>query len=225
MRARVIRGSKEGERWTAPALDAADFVASAVVESFRRNCDVHDDPVVESKTEFIQGREEGFAQGLQEGKQQAMSLMQEQLRTLSQITAYAREPLALIDERIDDELVRLVICIARQVIRREVSINPEQTVAVVREARAVLSDVQGNLTIALHPDEAAFVREIFSGDESLSGVVVEEDPSITRGGCTLNTEISFVDAKIESRIAQVAVELLGDERGTNTRPAKAESQQ
>ena len=120
--------------------------------------------------------------------------------------------MAKLDEQVDQELARLAMAIARQVVRRELSSDPQQIVAVVREARSALSDVRGRLRIALHPDEAPVVRGMFSEDESLSGIEVDEDPAIARGGCTLTTDVSFVDAQVETRLARLAVQLLGDER-------------
>lgn len=208
MRARVIRAPRaEGERWSAPALqsgaaparDRHEFAPSAS----SGNADV---------SEYKHGREEGFASGYEDGLEAARAELSASLATLAALTAGVREPMAKLDEQVDQELARLAMAIARQVVRRELSSDPQQIVAVVREARAALSDVRGRLRIALHPDEAPVVRGMFSEDESLSGIEVAEDPAIARGGCTLTTDVSFVDAQVETRLARLAVQLLGDER-------------
>ena len=217
-RARVIRGSGNGERWAGPALDSPVRTSSPVGGQFRAAENAQDS----AAAEFKQGHEEGFAKGYEEGLRAAQAQAQQNLQVLANLTAYVREPLAVLEEQVDDELVRLVLAITRQVVRREVRTDPQQIAAVVREARAALDDVRGNLRIALHPEEAALVRGMFSADESLGGIVIEEDPSITRGGCTLSSDVSFIDARVESRIAQIAVDLLGDERAP--KPEKADGQ-
>ncbi|MFT5174990.1 MAG: flagellar assembly protein FliH [Gammaproteobacteria bacterium] len=208
MRARVIRGSTDGERWAGPALDSSVRTASPIGGQFRSA----GEPLVDATITVDPDYEDGFAKGFAQGMQLAQTQTSENLKVLAQLTAYVREPMAMLDEQVDDELVRLVLAIARQVVRREVRTDPQQIVAVVREACGALDDVRGNLRIALHPDEARLVRAMFTAEESLAAIVVEEDPSITRGGCTVKSEISFVDAQVEARIARIAVDLLGDER-------------
>ena len=39
-----------------------------------------------------------------------------------------------------------------------------------------------------------------------------EDPTLTRGGCIVQSEASRIDARLESRIAAIAASALGDER-------------
>ena len=212
MRARVIRGSTEGQPWSGPALDSSVRTASPVGGQFRS---AEGPQTSQSQvSEFEQGHEEGLAKGYEEGLEMAAAQVAQNLQVLTNLTAYVREPLSILDDQVDDELVRFVLAITRQVVRREVSVDPQQIVAVVREARAALVDVRGSLRIALHPEEAALVRKMFTSDESLAGIAIEENPSISRGGCTLSSDTSFVDAQVESRIAQIAVALLGDERST-----------
>jgi flagellar assembly protein FliH len=39
-----------------------------------------------------------------------------------------------------------------------------------------------------------------------------EDPLITRGGCKVDTEVSYIDATVENRLAAVIATLFGGER-------------
>ena len=214
-RARVIRReSGEGERWCAPVLGAQRQSALAA------SCFVAGDaPHAGAAEEQRRAREEGFAQGLAQGLSAAREQSEAGLRAIAALSANLREPLACVDEQIVDELARIALAVARQVIRRELSVDPQQVAAVVREARRTLGDVRGQLCITLHPDEAAVVRALFSAEEALSGIRIDADPSISRGGCTLSTDVSFVDATVETRIARIAVQLLGDERAHADAPA------
>lgn len=205
MRARVIRREAgAGERWCAPALGTqAGAAANAFVVSDPQHSGL-------AEAERV-AREQGFAQGLAQGRAAAQQQTAAELATLAALSANLREPLAGVDEQIVDELVRLALCVAREVILRELSIDPQLVVAVIEEARRALGEVRGRLCIALHPDEAVLVRGLFNADEALRAVQVDADASITRGGCTLSTEVSFVDASVESRIARIAAQVLGEE--------------
>lgn len=214
MRPRVIRPTgASAERWAAPALraGAADAARGRAAPGPGFAPDTRGGTAAVDE-DYRQGREEGFARGHAEGLEAARAETAATLAALSALAGNLLEPLARLDEQVDDELARLALAVARQVVRRELTSDPQQIAAVVREARGALNDVRGRLRIALHPDEAPLVRRLFSDDETLAGVDVEEDPSITRGGCTLSTDVSFVDATVETRIARIAVQLLGDER-------------
>lgn len=209
MRARVIRREAgAGERWSAPALDARCAAKAPGDGGFIASMLERDD----TADAMALAREQGFAQGHAQGLAAAHEQSQAQLQTLAALTANLREPLARVDDQVVDELCRLALAVARQVIRRELATDPRQVAAVIEEARRALGEVRGELCLALHPDEAAVMRELLSADQALCGIRVDADPAIARGGCTVRSDVSFVDATVETRIARVAVQLLGDER-------------
>jgi flagellar assembly protein FliH len=64
----------------------------------------------------------------------------------------------------------------------------------------------------LHPDDAALVRETLSPAEGEHAWVIVEDPLLTRGGCTVSTDNSKIDATAESRLQALIISVAGDER-------------
>lgn len=159
----------------------------------------------EAYTEGLeQGRKKGYAAGLAEIQAQANRLMK--------IIATLHEPLAQLDDQIEKELVALSIAIARQIVRRELKTDPGQIVAVVREAVASLPVGSRNVNLHLHPEDAALVRNALSltGNDKTWRVV--EDPLLTRGGCKVVTDISQIDATLDTRIAAIAAAILGGGR-------------
>ena len=171
------------------------------------------EPAPAVNPELERGYEDGFKEGREAGLAAARDEMKSSLDVLASMLSNAARPLAFVDEVLEDELTRLAIAIAKQVIRRELHTDPNQVAAVVREVRKSLGAVTGKLRINAHPDDAAVIRRLFTDHEELSSVQIEDDPSIQRGGCTVFTDASFVDATVETRIARIAVQLLGDERG------------
>ena len=180
--------------WQAPSLSLSGAVAAGIDPS------------------QLPGYEEGFDQGYQAGLDAAQQQMQASVDTLAMLLKTVQQPLLDIDSQVEDELVELALAIAGQIIRRELRTDPDEIAAVVKEARRSLTEVTGSLRIGLHPDDAPRVRSMFSKDKELDGIVIEEDISLSPGGCTLSTKTSFVDARLESRIAKIAVQLLGDHR-------------
>ncbi len=180
--------------WQAPSLSLSGAVAAGI------------DP------RQLPGYEDGFDQGYQAGQDAARQQMQSSVDSLAMLLQTVQQPLADIDSQVEDELVQLAMAVAGQVIRRELRTDPDQVAAVVKEARRSLAEITGSLRIGLHPDDAPLVRSMFSKDKELDGIVIEEDISLSPGGCTLSTNTSFVDARLETRIAKIAGQLLGDHR-------------
>ncbi len=161
--------------------------------------------------------EEAYAEGLEQGKKKGYTLglaeIQTQANRLMQIIAVLHEPLSQLDDQIEKELVSLSIAIARQIVRRELKTDPDQIVAVVREAVASLPVGSRNIYLHLHTEDAALVRNALSltGNDKTWRIV--EDPILTRGGCKVVTDVSQIDATIDTRIAAIATTILGGVRG------------
>jgi flagellar assembly protein FliH len=165
---------------------------------------------------FAQGKMHGFQQGFDEGSKKGyednLHLLQSQAARLVSLLESLSEPFKRLDDEVENELVKLVIGIATQIIRREIKTDPGQIVAVVRETLNVLPLASQKISLKLHPEDAELVRSALALDEVSPSWSIVEDPLITRGGCEVDTEISHVDATVEHRLAAVIATLLGGER-------------
>ncbi len=165
---------------------------------------------------YAQGKMHGFQQGFDEGSKKGyednLHLLQTQAATMVSLLESLSEPFKRLDEEVENELVKLVIGIATQIIRREIKMDPGQIVAVVRESINVLPLSSQKISLKLHPEDAELVRSALALDEISPSWSIVEDPLITRGGCKVDTEISHVDATVEHRLAAVIATLLGGER-------------
>ena len=174
---------------------------------------------------FVQGKAEGFEQGFQQGLldgskqgyEENLHLLQQRAEQFETLMASLSRPFKTLDAEVENELVKLSIGIATQIIRREIKIDPGQIIATVREAINVLPLSSQKISLYLHPDDAELVRSALSLDELSSAWLMVEDPLITRGGCKVDTDISRVDATIENRLAAVIANVLGSERGTDNK--------
>lgn len=165
-----------------------------------------------SKQGFEQGQNQGFEAGHKKGYEESQHLLQKQVAELNLLLESLAEPFKNLDEEVENELVKLVIAIAGQIIRREIKLDPGQIVGVIREAIAVLPLATQNITLNLHPEDADLVRSVLKLDENPPPWRLRDNPLITRGGCTLETDISTVDATLEKRVAAVIATVLGGDR-------------
>lgn len=173
---------------------------------------------------FAQGREEGaqagHAEGLsvgqEEGRRQAYEEGQAeiaaQVERLNQILSLLDEPLRALDDAVENELTALAIAMTKQLVRRELRADPGEIVAVVREAMGVLPVAARGVTLHLHPDDVELVRASLPTDENEPNWKISEDPLLTRGGCRVSNQDSFIDATVEKRLGTVIALALGDER-------------
>lgn len=164
-----------------------------------------------------QARKEGYDAGFKEGHRDGMIAGQAELnarvRKFNALIHSLNKPLEELDDEVIEQMVQMAITVSRQIIRRELKIDPGQVMAVVRESMAILPANARDIKIYLHPEDARLVREILSvDDETERPWKIVDDPVLTHGSCRIQSENSFIDASVEQRLNQVISDFLGDER-------------
>lgn len=200
------------ERWELPNVGIQEAPAPAEevekVEEEELDAAALREMLSAEKLEEIrsQAHAEGFEQGRAEGLKAGQKEIAAQVQRLRQVLNALAEPLRDVNERVEQELVQLALAMARQVLRRELSIHPEQVVTLAREAIKMLPANAERVQVFLHPDDAALMREHTAGTDTAWRIV--EDPSLMRGGCRVTSENSHIDATLESRLATVVERLM-----------------
>lgn len=164
---------------------------------------------------FAQGRAEGLTAGRAEGKaeyDQLIARAHENIAHLEQLFGSLSRPLQDVDAQVESELVNLALTVARQLVRRELRIDPAQVIAIIRETVALLPAATRDVRVHLHPEDAAVVRERLAATTAERAWSIVEDPVMTRGGCRVTTDTAQIDARLETRINEVITTILGDER-------------
>ena len=164
-----------------------------------------------------QAYDEAYARGLKEGVAAGQTHIREQAQVFVGLANALHNPIKQTDEIIENEIVMMCMSIAKQIIRREISLDSGHIISVIREALAALPVASQKVRIFLHPDDVVLVRKVLAElNDDISWSVVD-DLTLTRGGCKVTTENSQIDATLETRIAMIASKILIDER-SNDRP-------
>lgn len=104
------------------------------------------------------------------------------------------------------EVIHLALEIARKVVKREITIDEEIIITLVRVALKRVSD-QTLITVRLNPMDYSVVKRHQSvgnaADILNEGIRLAEDPLISRGGCVIETESGLVDARIEEQFREI----------------------
>ncbi len=155
--------------------------------------------------------EEAYLQGKEEGQQEIRMQYGSSLEMLAQGIEEISRLRATLLQNSSQDMLRLVLSIARQVIHGEVSINRELILTTIDKAlrAAVRSD---HYHIKVHPDDLALVTEkkplFITSINGLESITIEGDQKIAQGGCLVESDLGAVDATIDGQLEEIRRTLL-----------------
>ena len=170
---------------------------------------------------FIKGVEEGKLQGLSEGHQEGLEQGLEQglkegqvkvdAQTLhwQQLVSRLHRPLEKLDDSVEFQLIKLATTLAEQMVRCEVTVNPQVILQALKQAVKALPASDQTLVISFHPEDLLFVQAAFSESECKKrGWDLRSEPTLLRGDCHVQTKTSSIDYTFATRVEQVLTHFL-----------------
>jgi flagellar assembly protein FliH len=190
------------EQWNFAAVDTASLLLAAQVK-------VRDEAAEESKQEAC--RQAGYAEGFAQGRAQATMEAQRQMadyiahqgsdaaRQFAQLFATVQAQLAEAEQVMAQGTLELACELARQVLRRELSVDPKAVQPVIREALGLLVADTKSAVVRLHPLDFNVLEEVIRTEFSSLSLTLLADPGLTRGGCLIESAGTVVDGTLEKR--------------------------
>ncbi|HEY1724395.1 MAG TPA: FliH/SctL family protein [Steroidobacteraceae bacterium] len=200
------------ELWELPAIDGP------VMTRRRRSADLDALEREAWDKGYADGREAGLKAAQQE-QQAASTEIDRRVQHLGDILDFMAKPMAELDDQAQRQLALLAGAIARQVVRREIKLNPDDIVGLIRDSIALLPVTARDVRVHLHPDDARLVRSRLAEVSSERAWAIAEDAVLPRGGCRVTSETSSIDAQVEQRLGAAIAAVLGDERSAAREPA------
>ncbi|RJF98655.1 flagellar assembly protein FliH [Noviherbaspirillum saxi] len=151
-----------------------------------------------------EGYADGFAQGQAAGMEAARAEIVRELLPLQQIANSFGAELAHATDNVAVDMLNLALDLAKAMLKTSLKIKPELVLPVVSEAIRYLPTVQQPALLALHPQDAAIVREYMGDDLQRTGWRITEDTQMERGGCRVETASNQIDATQEVRWQRIA---------------------
>ncbi len=198
--ARVAQLAAEAEQTCAQARrDAAEMLEDARVQA---------EAMREAAWQegFHEGRQAGqvaAALELQRAQDAQLAQGRAQFQTLTDAIGAARQELWNAQEA---EMVAFVLQIARQVVKTEVTQNPEVIASVLQNALRRVTD-KDQVRIRVSLADAAQVRgmreDLLNLMDGVRNLEIVDDRRIGQGGCVVETNAGTIDAKIETQLDEV----------------------
>ena len=176
--------------------EAAQIVAEANAQ--------HDKIVSEARSE---GYEQGSSEGYEKGKAEVERLIERMHKVLEAVMQRREEILA----DTESQIVELVILMARKVIKilseNQKNVIMANTVAALRKVKT-----RGNVTLRVNIEDVklttAHADEFIQHVENVQGITVQEDSSVEKGGCIVETDFGAIDARISSQLTELENKIL-----------------
>jgi flagellar assembly protein FliH len=208
---RFIPGEEVGavEQWSFGAVDTASLVLAAQAKAQEELSDQVENDALEASNEAI--RQAGYAEGFAQGHAQATLEAQRQIadfianqgreaaQNFAQIFASAQAQLADAEQDIARGVLELACELARQVLRHELSVNPNALQPVIREALGLLTAENKSAVVRLNPLDLDVLKDVVQAEFSGLSLTLLADATVTRGGCLIESAGTVVDATLEKR--------------------------
>ena len=109
-------------------------------------------------------------------------------------------------ERGEAKVLKLVIAVARKVIRREVAMDRDVILGVLREAVKNVLD-RDRIKVRLHPGDherlSKLTPGLIAGFEGIRSITLEADEGIGAGGAVIETAFGEIDATLEQQLEEI----------------------
>jgi flagellar assembly protein FliH len=201
-----------GETDPLPPVDQESFSVSSLASQAVPAAPAAAAPAVAPAPDLSlpQQLEEAYARGRQEG----LAMAEQRLESTTQALTQALEDVSRVRDSLaqtgSQDMLRLVMAVAEQIIRRSVEVDPSVVLAIIENAlqASVRAD---SYRVSINPEDLEAVttqKPLFMASISgLKNLSFEADPSISQGGCRVDSELGDVDAAIETQLESIRAAL------------------
>jgi flagellar assembly protein FliH len=147
-------------------------------------------------------RAAALREGETAGRSRAMAELQPVLERLAATIADLAAFRPRLRREAEADMLQLALAIARRVLRRELSIDPEALHGLVLAALERL-EMQELARVRVHPSQAAAVAALLRQTGGGPAVEVAPDPALDRGAAIFETSRGSLDASIETQMQEI----------------------
>ncbi|EIU7745967.1 flagellar assembly protein FliH [Vibrio vulnificus] len=162
---------------------------------------------------FQAGHEEGLEQGKNEGIEAGQEHIKQQVDTFINLANQFAQPLELMNNQVEKQLVDMVLCLVKEVVHVEVQTNPQVILDTVKASVESLPIAGHPITLRLNPEDVDIIRSAYGEDDlNFRNWTLLSEPALNRGDVQIEAGESSVNYRMEERIKQVIQNFCGKNR-------------
>lgn len=196
--------------WDFGAVDQASVRFAAKVKA-REEAEEQARDDTSRQLGFSDGYGQGHAQATLEGQRQIAEYIQTQgqdaARQYGQLFESANAQIEESQQVMAKGVLELAVELARQVLRHELSSNPNALQPVIREALGVLATDCKAAVVRLNPLDLDVLEEVLRQEFSGLALTLLADVTVTRSGCLVEAAGTVVDGTIGKRWSRAVARL------------------
>ena len=151
-------------------------------------------------------QKQAWEEGRKEGYQAGMDQIHKKGEQLLGMFRFMERPLEELDDTVISQLTEVALTVMRLLLKKECAVDATHIQGVIQEAVEFLPVKSRDIKIRLNPADMALLQHSgISFDEEHSSYI--SDPSVTQGGCKVESDQSHIDATMETRIQQMIDQL------------------
>ena len=147
--------------------------------------------------------DKGFAQGEKDGFEFGETKAKKVIENIENLLDDMTRLKGRLVKRYEKEILETVFAIAKKVIHTHMQIEESAVRNTILEVLNLTTEKR-DITLKINPDDFEYVEnlrpEIFSRHMNVKSIAITSDPTISRGGCFLETPSGDVDASIETQL-------------------------
>jgi flagellar biosynthesis/type III secretory pathway protein FliH len=200
--------SMQAVSWALDEFVVPDIFAMAVERTSHETPgapDVEVDLTAELAAERARAEADAHARGRAEGEREARLQAESALSTALAALAAAVHDVRLHEARwtanAEENIAALAVAVARHIVGREVSTNPETVRDLVKRALVGLP-IDSSIVVRLHHDDLAACAGLIAPDTAgrTPDIRWTADPHIQRGGCLIEGRERIIDGRIDTSL-------------------------
>jgi flagellar assembly protein FliH len=147
---------------------------------------------------FVQGEKDGF----ELGERKANKVIENIEKLFDEMSTLKQEVL----KQHEKEILDLTFAIAEKIVHRVTRFNEGGVKEAVFNALSLAIE-KSKIVLNVNPEDYDYIEELrpdlCKKYKELKSIIVGSDPSITRGGCFLETPYGDIDARIETQLEKI----------------------
>lgn len=206
MSSKLLRGaiSTEPVAWRqVPSCDSTRLTGEIfpVVESAqsRLPTDIPErDPAAELEAEYRRGLEDGKQSGRKEAATQIETIQGRLARTIEELTGLRQR----FRHEAEEDVVALALAIARRILRRELTVDPEALLGLVKAGLEKIDSREVH-RVRVSKQDAPMLNQFLEKMGLPHRIEVIGDPGLERGAAILESNRGTLDASIETQLGEI----------------------